>query len=175
MENLGPQVFRVDKSMNLGPGKLGLIGVGPRKRDHRIPGQIKSHQLISGCVCVLLIKIKIKWAQFLQSVGVAFLWASLKNKSMKRSLFGFPAFQPCPKRRSFCPLFGPKNGRPRRSRRLLKQEGAQMGKVEFGVALCKAAAENDHNKIRQNLVHLFLPLVGLKLGCASFFSPPCWF
>jgi len=27
--------------------------------------------------------------------------------------------------------------------RLLKSEGAQMGSVEFGVALCEAAANND--------------------------------
>ena len=26
-----------------------------------------------------------------------------------------------------------------------------MGKVEFGVSLCEAASENDHNKIRQCL------------------------
>ncbi|CAJ1328110.1 unnamed protein product [Effrenium voratum] len=46
--------------------------------------------------------------------------------------------------------------------RLLKQEGAQMGKVEFGVALCKAAAENDHNKIRQMIE------AGVRAGMADY-------
>jgi len=37
-----------------------------------------------------------------------------------------------------------------------------MGKVEFGVALCKAAAENDHNKIRQMIE------AGVRAGMADY-------
>eukprot|EP00438_Fugacium_kawagutii_P013837 Skav219978 [mRNA] locus=scaffold137:16133:21331:- [translate_table: standard] len=46
--------------------------------------------------------------------------------------------------------------------KLLKHEGAQMGKVEFGVALCEAASQNDHNKIRQMIE------AGVRAGMADY-------
>lgn len=46
--------------------------------------------------------------------------------------------------------------------RLLKHEGAQMGKVEFGVSLCEAASENDHHKIRQMIE------AGVRAGMADY-------
>ncbi|CAE7532455.1 SKOR, partial [Symbiodinium pilosum] len=46
--------------------------------------------------------------------------------------------------------------------RLLKSEGAQMGKVEFGVALCEAASQNDHAKIRQMIE------AGVRAGMADY-------
>jgi len=46
--------------------------------------------------------------------------------------------------------------------KLLRSEGAQMGNVEFGVALCEAAAENDHEKIRQMIE------AGVKAGMADY-------
>ncbi|CAE7262902.1 Cebpz [Symbiodinium natans] len=46
--------------------------------------------------------------------------------------------------------------------RLLKSEGAQMGKVEFGVALCEAASQNDLGKIRQMIE------AGVRAGMADY-------
>ncbi|CAE7573135.1 SKOR, partial [Symbiodinium sp. CCMP2456] len=46
--------------------------------------------------------------------------------------------------------------------RLLKAEGAQMGKVEFGVALCEAASQNDLGKIRQMIE------AGVRAGMADY-------
>lgn len=46
--------------------------------------------------------------------------------------------------------------------KLLKHEGAQMGKVEFGVSLCEAASENDHHKIRQMIE------AGVRAGMADY-------
>lgn len=46
--------------------------------------------------------------------------------------------------------------------KLLKSEGAQMGSVEFGVALCEAAANNDTDKIRQMIE------AGVRAGMADY-------